>query len=159
MPAPDKIDINPANLKRSRLFAGLSDEQLQELLGFARIGQWPRGGRIITAGEPNGAFYFIEQGGVDIFKQVVSREGEHEVKIASLQVGHTFGEMALLDPHPCPASAIANSDSVVLAFDHSDLAKLDPSIYTTLLVNLTREVSRRLRTSDQYFAASIFSHR
>jgi CRP-like cAMP-binding protein len=157
MSKSDKIAINPAMLKREGLFAGLSDEELKELAGFFRVAHWPPGGRIITEGERDAALYIVYAGGVDILKQVALREGKREEKIASLGVGDTFGEMALLDQQPRSASVVANADSVVLVLDQSALGKLDPAIHAKMLVNITREVSRRLRATDRSFAVSLFS--
>ncbi len=154
----DKIEIHPAALKSCGLFAGLSDSQLEELIACLRLEKWPRGGRIVTAGEWSDALHVIYRGGVDILRQVVTREGEGEEKIAALREGNTFGEMALVDRQPCTASVVANTDSVIFTLEHADLPKLDPRIYAAMLVNLTREANRRLRSLDQHFAVSLFSN-
>jgi CRP-like cAMP-binding protein len=157
MPNPGIFPINTALLKEHGLFVGLSEEELKELATHFRVGQWPAGARIINEGDPDGTLYFVYQGGVDIFKQVRTRGGERQEKIASLGAGETLGEMALLDQQPRSASVVANTDSVVLALDQADLHQLDSRIYAKLLVNLTREVSRHLRFTDQSFAVSLFS--
>ncbi len=66
--------------------------------------------------------------------------------------------MALLDQEPYTASVVTNADSVVLALDNTDVRKLNPRIYATMLANLAREVSRRLNATDSYFATSLFSN-
>jgi CRP-like cAMP-binding protein len=157
MPGSNNIPINPALLKEHGLFAGLSADELMELAKAFRVDQWPSGSRIINENEPESALYFIYQGRVDIFKRVGAREGERQEKIASLGPGETFGEMALLDQMPRSASVVANTDSVVLALDPAELRKIDSRIYAKLLVNLTREVSRHLRATNQSFAVSLFS--
>jgi len=158
MPASSKIEINSATFKSNGLFAGLSEVELKELIGFFQVRQWPRGGRIINEGERGGVLYIVYQGGVDILKQMVSREGERAEKITALREGDTFGETVLLDQQPHSASVVANTDSIVLALDNADLHRVDPHIYATMLANLTHEVSRRLRTTDQYYAMALFSN-
>jgi CRP-like cAMP-binding protein len=161
-PAPAKITIDPAFLKRHGLFAGLAEEDLKDLADLFRIEQFARGERIISEGERGGSLYVIYQGGVDILKLIVSREGECQEKIAVLHTGDTFGEMELLDQQPRSATVVAHVGTVVLALDNIDLHKLNlrnTRVYATMLRNLGREVSRRLRATDQYLAVSLFSIR
>jgi CRP/FNR family transcriptional regulator, cyclic AMP receptor protein len=149
-------------LAEHRLFAGLSAEDLKTLPVLFRVDRHNYGDRIITEGEHGSTLYLIYQGGVDIFKQVVSREGDHQEKIATLRAGDSFGEMELLDHQPRSATVVAHAATMILALDNIDLDKLsqqDTRLYVTLLHNLAREVSRRLRAADQYLAVSLFSIR
>jgi CRP/FNR family cyclic AMP-dependent transcriptional regulator len=160
--APPQITLDPAFLKRHALFAGLSEEDLKDLPLLFRVEQYQRGERIITEGERGGSLYVIYRGGVDIHKQVISREGESQQKIATLHQGDTFGEMELIDNQPRSATVIAQPDTVVLALDNIDLHQLNLNnarVYATMLLNLAREISRRLRATDQYLAVSLFSIR
>src|ERR1700690_1147453 len=79
-----KVTIDPGFLKRHGLFAGLAEEDLKDLPVLFRIEEFKRGERIISEGERGGSLYVIYQGGVDIMKKIVSREGECQEKIASL---------------------------------------------------------------------------
>ncbi|HVU39253.1 MAG TPA: cyclic nucleotide-binding domain-containing protein [Opitutales bacterium] len=157
-----KISIDPSFLKRNGLFAGLSEDDLKDLPVLFRAEEYQRGERIITEGDRGGSLYVIYQGGVDILKQVVSREGECQEKIASLYQGDTFGEMELIDEQPRSATVLAHANTIVLALDNIDLHKLNlrnTRVYATMLLNLAREISRRLRATDQYLAVSLFSIR
>jgi CRP/FNR family transcriptional regulator, cyclic AMP receptor protein len=161
-PAPAQITLDPAFLQRHALFSGLTEEDLKDLPVLFRVEQYQRGERIITEGERGGTLYVIYRGGVDIHKQVISREGECQQKIATLHQGDTFGEMELIDHQPRSATVIAQPDTVVLALDNIDLRKLNLNntrVYATMLLNLAREISRRLRATDQYLAVSLFSIR
>jgi CRP-like cAMP-binding protein len=160
--APAKVTVDQAFLKRHGLFAGLTEEDLKDLPVLFRVEHFQRGDRIITEGEHGGSLYVIYQGGVDILKQVVSREGECQEKIAALHTGDTFGEMELIDQQPRSATVVAHANTVVLALDNLDLHKLNlrnTRVYAMMLRNLAREVSRRLRATDQYLAVSLFSIR
>ena len=158
MPPARKIDLNSAGLRRHGLFAGVTEQELQELMALFRVGHWPRGERIVAEGDCGSTLYVVHQGGVDVLKQIVSRQGSRTAKITSLSEGDTFGEMALLDQEPYTASVVTNADSIVLALDNTDVRKLNPRIYATMLANLAREVSRRLNATDSYFATSLFSN-
>jgi CRP-like cAMP-binding protein len=160
--APAKLTIDPSFLKRNGLFAGLSEDDLKDLPVLFRAEEYQRGERIISEGDRGGSLYVIYQGGVDILKQVVSREGECQEKIASLHQGDTFGEMELIDQQPRSATVMAHANTIVLALDNIDLHKLNlrnTRMYATMLLNLAREISRRLRATDQYLAVSLFSIR
>jgi CRP-like cAMP-binding protein len=161
-PATEKAPIDSAFLARHGLFAGLSEEDLRDLPVLFRCEDYQRGERIISEGERGGTLYLVYKGGVDILKQVVSREGECLEKIASLHQGDTFGEMELIDNQPRSATVVAHANTTVLALDNFDLRKLnqrDTRVYATMVLNLAREVSRRLRATDQYLAVSLFSIR
>jgi len=161
-PAPAQITIDPAFLQRHALFAGLEADDLKDFPVLFRVEEYQRGERIITEGEHGGSLYVIYRGGVDILKQIVSREGETQEKIATLHAGDTFGEMELIDKQPRSATVISQANTVVLAIDNIDLTKLslrNTRVYAIMLLNLAREISRRLRATDQYLAVSLFSIR
>jgi CRP-like cAMP-binding protein len=161
-PASPQLPIDPAFLSRHVLFAGLTEEDLRSLPLLFRVEYYQRGDRIITEGERGGTLYLIYSGNVDIFKQVGSRVGDNQERIATLQAGDTFGEMELLDDQPRSATVMAQTDSTVLALDSADLYRLnqrDTRVFAVMLRNLAREVSRRLRATDQFLAVSLFSIR
>jgi CRP-like cAMP-binding protein len=154
--------IDPAFLTRHQLFAGLSAEDLDGLALLFRVEHYKQGDRIITEGERGGCLYLIYRGAVDIMKQVESRQGECLEKIACLREGDTFGEMELIDLQPRSATVVAHAETTVLVLDNVDLYKLnhrDTRVIATLLLNLARALSRRLRATDQSLAVSLFSIR
>jgi len=162
MKTSTKHPFDPSVLAGHGLFAGLSEEDLRVLPVLFRAEKYRSGERIITEGEHGGCLYLIQSGEVDILKQVVSREGESREKIATLRAGDTFGEMELIDGQPRSATVIAKGEVTVLVLDRLDIHKLDPHdsrIYATLLLNLSIELSRRLRAMDQQLAVSLFSIR
>jgi CRP-like cAMP-binding protein len=157
---PSQVD--PAFLTQHELFAGLSADDLQSLSLLLRVEHFKEGERIISEGERGSSLYLIYRGAVDIMKQVGSRTGERLEKIASLGEGETFGEMELIDLQPRSATVVAHAGTIVLVLDNVDLYQLnhrDTRVVATLLLNLARALSRRLRTTDQTLAVSLFSIR
>ena len=62
-----------------------------------------------------------------------------------------FGEVALLDEEPRSATVTADEELVCYVLDDArfrTLTRAHPSIAITLLTNLSRELSRRLRKAD-----------
>ncbi|HSH40941.1 MAG TPA: cyclic nucleotide-binding domain-containing protein [Arenicellales bacterium] len=78
------------------------------------------GETIFEEGEQGDAMYVIMDGRV----RIVRRGGREPVVLATLEPGAFFGEMAVVDRTPRTASAVAFTDSTVLAIDGSRLEAL-----------------------------------
>jgi CRP-like cAMP-binding protein len=149
-------------LAKHGLFANLSEEDLRNIPLLFRVESYARGDTVIKEGDNDGNLFVIYKGGVDIMKQVGLGKRKTEEKIATLGEGDTFGEMELIDQQPRSASVIANTKTTVLVLNSLDLSKVnkrDTRIYAILLTNLARELSLRLRATDQFLAVSLFSIR
>ena len=68
------------------------------------------GATIFFEGDPGDAMFIVESGSIGIVKEV---EGE-TIRLATLNGGELFGEMAIIDGGKRMASAVAQEDSVVL---------------------------------------------
>ena len=72
--------------------------------------------------------------------------------MASLGPGLTFGEMALFDGGARSADVIADERVICYGFaveQLQELAAKHPNIMVTILANLTREFSERLRHANE----------
>ena len=81
---------NGSNLKEQALLNGLTDEQLAELSNLGTLRTYKTGQRIVAAGERAASLFFLQSG-------MVSVKLPSGVRLASLEQGMEFGEMALLD--------------------------------------------------------------
>jgi len=123
-------------LKKTPLFAGLSDEDFQRLCDMSREFQLPAGSMLFEEGQPGSEAYVIESGEIEIIKASMDRE----VLLAVRGPGEVIGEVALLDAAPRMASVRARSDAVLIAikkesFDellHSSPTALNATFRTTL---------------------------
>ncbi len=161
-PADSPPPLDLAFLAKHGLFAGLSEADLRTIPLLFRAEQYARGETIIKEGDNDGNLFVIYKGGVDVLKQVGVGARKTQEKIATLGDGDTFGEMELIDQQPRSASVLANTKTTVLVLTALDLNKLnqrDTRIYAILLTNLARELSLRLRATDQFLAVSLFSIR
>ena len=92
--------------------------------------------------------YVIVAGELEVVK--LGRGGE--VRVALLGPGDWFGEMAILDVQPRSATvrAVAPTMLVQMSAEHVDrlLYRRDVKAYALLIMNIARELSRRLRVAD-----------
>jgi CRP/FNR family cyclic AMP-dependent transcriptional regulator len=135
-------------LKNIPMFHHLGTEELTGLAQLLRERRFPRGGIIVSQGDPGDALFLIGQGEV---KVAVFAEDGREVILSVLAAGGFFGEMALLDDEPRSAHVIAMTDATLLQLRREDFrARLRGS--PELGISLLRELSRRLRRADETIA-------
>ena len=136
------------------LFGGLSDEQIDAVRPYIKELDFSEGSRILVQGEYNSTVFFIVKGSVHITKHSEEHGGEERI-IASLTEGDSFGEMELIDVQPCAASAVAMEETHVVTLNNRDfylLSKSHPPVYTIMMLNLARDISRHLRRTDELLA-------
>jgi CRP-like cAMP-binding protein len=135
------------------MFAGLDEDALRLLIQRARKKCFEPGAVILREGEPGSEFYLVTSGLVSVVKQ-----GPHgKVELAKLGVGETFGEMCILDRQPRTATIVANKVTELLCLPASvfrDLWEEAPVQFGVLILNIARDLSRRLRRIDDAFAAT-----
>jgi CRP-like cAMP-binding protein len=106
------------------------------------LGRVYSGGEIICKeGEKGEAMYVIQSGKVKITKKAPSGE----LKIAALEKGEIFGEMALFDRLPRSATATASGEARVLIIDKKKLFSTinrDPTLVFKILDSMSRRIRR-----------------
>ncbi|MBI9093719.1 MAG: cyclic nucleotide-binding domain-containing protein [Sphaerochaeta sp.] len=142
--------IANAFLCKHSMFGGLTDTELMIIHDYLDENTYAKGTCILKQGEPNNSVYFIVEGEVSIQKHPNENEDQERV-IATLHAGDSFGEMELIDIQPCAASAICLTETTIITLSNKDLYKLSTThlkTYTMLILNLARDISRRLRSTD-----------
>jgi len=136
-------------LREIGLFGGLDDATLQVLateLPVARVGV---GDRIVHEGDPAREMFVVVRGELEVLKKSPSGA---EVRMAMLGPGDWFGEMAIVDVQPRSATvrSLAASTLLKMSAEHVDklLYRRDLKSYALLVMNIARELSRRLRVAD-----------
>ena len=133
----------PKNLQRHSLFGGLLEEQINKVLPLMVEETYKPGEVVIMEGSPNDKILFIVKGRVSIIKG--------GTLIYDLAEGNTFGEMEVLDVMPCAATIKAVTDVTVMSISNVSLRgiyKDDIKTFSLLLMNLARDLSRRLRIAN-----------
>ncbi len=147
-------------LKSHALFGGIEDEDLIFFLSLMEQLNYPAGDEIVREGEVGDSLFLIVEGSVEILKEVSTSAEHSKEKLATLGMGETFGEMAIIDLQKRSATVKSLEDTIVLSFSHKDLfniTKTNPKIYTIIIMNLAREISRRLRVMDDRYAIALYS--
>jgi len=135
------------------IFAGLDEKALGIFLEHAKKIPVQDGDVIAREGEANHCMFLIETGSVRIIKNFDTPEA---VSLATLGPGEFFGEMCILEPQPRSATGQAAGQTTVVsvassAFYH--LYQKMPAQHSILILNMARDLSRRLRHLDEVFAA------
>jgi CRP/FNR family cyclic AMP-dependent transcriptional regulator len=142
-----------ALLQNVPIFAGLEENALNLLLDRALETDAPAGTLMVCEGELGNRFYLIASGSVRVCKNFGQ---SHQVDLATLGPGEFFGEMCILETLPRSATVQAITDTVTVSLSSMAFYRLYtkmPDQYSILVLNIARDVSRRLRHLDEIFAA------
>jgi CRP/FNR family transcriptional regulator, cyclic AMP receptor protein len=148
---PD-IPITAETLREIGLFGALSDEVLQHLAHTLKTMRVAPGTAIFREGEAAREMYVVLEGEIEVTKK--SRRGR-EQRVAILGPSDTFGEMSIIDMQVRSATvrALAPARLVrISAEDMDGLYRYDLKAYTLIILNIARDLSRRLRVADGILA-------
>jgi CRP-like cAMP-binding protein len=139
--------IEAPELKDNSLFGGLLADEIEAIRPLMGSESHAAGTMIMREGEPNDRIYFILEGEVEVVKGGLS--------LALLAEGDTFGEMEFLDIMPAVASVRTLSPVTVSTISNRalhELSKVSMRAFAMLVMNLARDLSRRLRRMDEIAA-------
>ena len=135
-------------LQSMPVFGGLNSESLQFLMQRASIQCIEKGDYFFHQGETAASMFVLESGDV----AVIRIQDDQQVLIRALSGGDCFGEMALLDLYPRSSSILATSRCRAIEIGQQALFALyeeNLEQFTIVQMNIGREISRRLRLSDE----------
>jgi CRP/FNR family cyclic AMP-dependent transcriptional regulator len=138
-------------LARIPIFGGLPDEALQRIIEVGSVIEQPAGTQLCAEGELAKCVYVVLEGELEIRK----RGTGGDIRLAVLRAGDCVGEMSLIDIQPRSATVRTLTRSWLFRLDHAEIGKLHRShgdVYLMLVMNIAREISRRLRRADQVLA-------
>lgn len=144
MPNMGKAEV----LQQSLIFSSLNKEQLVELASIANERSFMPGQFIFFEGDAPEQFYIVQEGKIKVIKH--SSLGK-EFIIAFFSPGEMFGEVAVFENRPYPASAQAVVETKVLGINSRDLLSFlatSPAValrIISILGGRLRDAQNRLR--------------
>ncbi len=148
------------SLQAYSLFGGITAEQIESIRSFFNEYSFHTGEFIEKEGERGNRIFFITKGSVEILKKLKHRDGFRRLLV--LDEGETFGEMELIDAQPCAASVRALEETKTLTLSNRglhEISKYSCKIFSILIMNLARDISRRLRLEDDMLSEFIETSR
>ena len=136
-------------IAHSTVMSGLSRKQIAQLGHYARRLRYRSGDTVFSQGDDANCAYFLVRGRMNVLIDVPG--ARRKKRVSTLTDGSIFGEMGLLDGAPRSASVTASRDSVCYAIDaelYADLQAQNPDLVATLLGNVSRQFSSRLRVAN-----------
>jgi CRP-like cAMP-binding protein len=147
------LPLTTATLREIGLFGALSDDVLAHLSGSLKTKRFAPGETVFREGD--GAaheMYVLLEGEMEVSKR--SRRGR-DMRVAILGPGDWFGEMSVLDLQVRSATVRALAPSRLIRLASEDLDALyrhDLKSYALIVLNVARDLSRRLRVTDGILA-------
>jgi len=139
--------IKASSLQKYALFGGLLEDQIDNILHLMAQEVYNPGDVIINEGKSNDRIFFIMKGQVEVKKK--------EVTLTHFNEGDAFGEMEILDVMPAVATIKAVSEVTVMTISNRALRAIynfDVKTFSLIIMNLARDLSRRLRKMDESYA-------
>ena len=134
-------------LRRMPIFGGLNDSTLELIVEQSNVIRVAAGDFFFREGDSANSLFVLEKGLV-----VVERNWkETNIVLGRLKRGDCIGEMSLIDLMPRSASVRAEEDCQAIEITLMSLHKLykqELEQYAIIMMNMGREVSRRLRIAD-----------
>lgn len=138
------------------IFGAIRADVLDFLIERAHLVAVPAGDFFFREGDDGQGMFVLEAGRVAVLK---NWQGRH-YKLHEFCSGDCFGEMSLMDLMPRSASVKALEDCSAIELRPEQLMRLfehDAEQFALIQMNMGREVSRRLRATDEHLFAAKMS--
>ena len=146
--------VKPGSLRRIKVLADLTDEQLEAFVGFMEIETVRQFSEIVKQGQAGDTMYLVLEGELRVRLMI----GGKETTIVTLGPGEFFGEICLFDRGPRSADVVANKDSVLLKISASNFQRLlneAPKLAAPFLFAMGKSLTGRIRADNKRYRDSI----
>jgi CRP-like cAMP-binding protein len=134
------------------IFEGVPAPVIERFAQGLEVRRCEPGALLFKEGDASRELFIVLGGELEVMKR--SKRGR-DARIAVVGMGDSIGEMSIVDDQPRSATVMAVSPSQLMRLGADDLARLaetDLRSYATILHNVAREISRRLRVADGIIA-------
>ncbi|MCF7954657.1 MAG: cyclic nucleotide-binding domain-containing protein [Phycisphaerae bacterium] len=135
-------------LNKIAIFAGLTEKQLYMIFRLLTKVTYKKDESVFEQGDKPTHIYIVKSGKI---KLVVWRE-HTPLELAEFQEGDCFGEASVIGIQPHEGAAVASADSEIIVLSRKALLSVydtDKELFSILILNIAREIARRLYKSDQ----------
>ena len=146
------VAVTPGELRNIGLFGALGEDVIAHLASSLSVVTPSAGDVVFREGDEARDMFVLVSGEMEVLKR--SKRGI-EARVALLGPGDWFGEMSIVDVQPRSATVRALAPSRLLRITAGDLDALyrfDLKSYALIVLNVARELSRRLRVADGILA-------
>ena len=126
-------------LKSLSMFSALSDTDLIRLSDMAKEFVYKNGEYVFYEGDSPDWFCIVKEGNIKAIKQA---EDGKEIIMHMFKAGDTFGEVAVFDRRPYPASALTVGQTTVIKFHHThcfEILETMPEVAAKFLLTMGRK--------------------
>ena len=135
-------------LNKISLLAGLSEKQLYSVFRLLETVSYKKGELIFEQGSEPSHIYIIRSGEVKLYVM----KHETTLELIVFGEGQSLGEASVIGIRHHSASAIAIEDCELIVLSRKALMsiyELDKEIFSILILNIAREVCRRLHAASE----------
>lgn len=146
--------IKPGSLRRVKIFAEMSDDQLERFISFMEVMSVRQWSELVKQGETGDAMYLVLEGELRVRMMI----GGKETVLVTLSPGEFFGEISLFDHGPRSADVVANNDSVLLKISATSFEKLlaeAPELAAPFLFAMSKALTSRIRADNKRYRDSV----
>ncbi len=146
IPLLDIENIIPI-LSKISIFGGLDDKQLYYVFKILKEVRYKKDEYIFRQGDSPSHIYIIQKGRVRFIEEIDMTP----YQLFEFGEGNCIGEASVLGIQPHTVSAVACEDSILIVLSKQSLFEIyekDKSIFSILILNIAREICRRLKETD-----------
>ena len=153
-------DIEPviSILSKISVWGGLTSAQQAEIYQLLEVGSFKKGEYIFRKGDQPTHIYIVKSGKIDL----MTSDRDVSVQKETIETGGCFGVAALMAMQTHMVTALAAEDTEVMVLSREALLGLyhdDITLFALLMMNIAREIARRLKLTDDILLQYVRKHK
>lgn len=140
------------------ILGGVTEVQCNKIFKRLEIGLFKKGENIFQKGDEPSYIYVVKKGRVVL--QIINQQVNLEKK--TLVTGECFGVASLMAMRRHTSTAVALEDSEIMVLSRESLWQLrreDIELFALLMMNIARELARRLKLTDDILLHYMQTHK